>query len=213
MVSPMTGYTGGTSAQNIQMFGGWDTSENFEELLVRWETRTINFYAAQPGWSASLTRTSVPLSQNPQTWQITVNRPWGDTVVQGAYAYYLQNRKICPDGYQRNFGTYDGQPNTWYCTLQDANQQVCDSAPKPDKNRGGCEKPMEGNPCNVATGNKYEVETDFVGTGPFPLIFERHYNSSNGVELAQLGGQWRHTYDRHIRFTDYWLLNRYHSGS
>ena len=35
MVSPITGYTGGSSGQNIQMFGGWDTAESFEELLIR----------------------------------------------------------------------------------------------------------------------------------------------------------------------------------
>ena len=53
-----------------------------------------------------------------------------------------------------------------------------------------------GNPVNVGTGNKYQRERDSVGSGPFPLVFERHYNSYRGIESRLIGRQWLHTYDR-----------------
>lgn len=54
------------------------------------------------------------------------------------------------------------------------------------------------NPINVGTGNKYQREQDYLGTGPFPLRFERHYNSAGGIETRHVGEQWRHTYDRTV---------------
>lgn len=37
------------------------------------------------------------------------------------------------------------------------------------------------NPINTFTGNKYQKEIDYVGDGPFPLTFIRHYNSQGAV--------------------------------
>ncbi len=46
----------------------------------------------------------------------------------------------------------------------------------PDKNLGkSC--PSCGNPINPATGNKFQIETDFRGNGPFPLELTRYFNS------------------------------------
>lgn len=53
------------------------------------------------------------------------------------------------------------------------------------------------NPINSATGNKYQVETDYVGVGPFPLVFQRHYNSYVGT-TPSFGKRWRHSYDREL---------------
>ncbi|MDX1517049.1 MAG: DUF6531 domain-containing protein, partial [Woeseiaceae bacterium] len=44
-----------------------------------------------------------------------------------------------------------------------------------------------GNPINLATGNKYQREVDFVGGGTFPLSIIRHYNS-DGAETAASDG-------------------------
>ncbi len=58
-----------------------------------------------------------------------------------------------------------------------------------------------GNPCNPAIGNKFQVETDYVGPGPYPLKFVRYYNSGNqGDVSAGLGPNWTHTYSRKLRF-------------
>jgi len=56
-----------------------------------------------------------------------------------------------------------------------------------------------GNPCDPATGNKYLSDVDYVGSGPFPLIFERFYNSLS-TPYSPLGKNWRHSYDRSMQF-------------
>ncbi len=48
----------------------------------------------------------------------------------------------------------------------------------------------EGNPCNVATGNKFQAESDYAAQNMGGLQFVRNYNSANG--------QWRNTYERII---------------
>lgn len=48
----------------------------------------------------------------------------------------------------------------------------------------------EGDFCNVATGNKFQSEPDYVSANSGGLIFTRSYNSANGL--------WRHTYERTI---------------
>ena len=57
-----------------------------------------------------------------------------------------------------------------------------------------------GNPCNAANGNKHQVETDYVGTGPMPLVYQRTYNSisSDYNQLIKPAQYWRSTYDRSI---------------
>ena len=128
----------------------------------------------------------------------------------GAYAAYTQT-SVCPSGYQRHWGNYGGT-NQYYCTLANVNLQTCPTAVKPDKSRGSCGNPMEGNPCNVATGNKYQLEVDFAGSGPFPLRFERHYNSDLDTPSSTLGPQWRHTFDRKIVFSDHSSISSIHTG-
>lgn len=71
-------------------------------------------------------------------------------------------------------------------------QQLGDSCvavgPVPDLNKGMC-KCREGNPINPLTGNKIQIEQDYVGQGNFPLIFERTYNSS-GQSPGGSSGIW-----------------------
>ena len=55
-----------------------------------------------------------------------------------------------------------------------------------------------GNPINQATGNKYQIEPDYLGTGPFPLVWQRTYNGDAQVKAASLGANWRGTYDRSL---------------
>ena len=67
----------------------------------------------------------------------------------------------------------------------------------PDKARGEpCTK--AGNPCDPASGNKYEQVTDFAGGNDIPS-FARSFNSlPNTGTPSALGPLWQHNYDRHI---------------
>jgi YD repeat-containing protein len=57
-----------------------------------------------------------------------------------------------------------------------------------------CPVTRDGNPCDAATGNKYQTETDFTlanGT----LKVQRHYSSQGAVDgFNDLGPRWRHNY-------------------
>jgi RHS repeat-associated protein len=85
----------------------------------------------------------------------------------------------------------------------------CSPPPDTDKNSGQ-QCPRIGNPIMPATGNKFQVETDYVGSGAFPLRFSRTYNSqqwqgavapTSATRLVtSLGANWRSSYDRVIRY-------------
>jgi YD repeat-containing protein len=55
--------------------------------------------------------------------------------------------------------------------------------------------PQVGNPIDPASGNKRQVELDYMASGPHPLRFERAYNSR---VFSMDGKQWRHNYSAHI---------------
>ncbi|GLQ50672.1 type IV secretion protein Rhs [Dyella flava] len=57
--------------------------------------------------------------------------------------------------------------------------------------------PMEGDPINLAIGNKFQQDTD-LELGPW-LTFRRFYNSNDGVISATLGAHWRHSFDRFVQ--------------
>lgn len=69
--------------------------------------------------------------------------------------------------------------------------------PPAQKNAGHPETCNGTNPVNGATGNKYQAEPDYIGTGRLPLEFTRHYNSAYNEHRA-LGLRWRHSYDRQL---------------
>jgi len=85
--------------------------------------------------------------------------------------------------------------NCFLAGLADPDTGQCD-VPKCDDD---CQ--VEGgnpsNPITSATGNKRQVEVDFVGTGLFPLRFERTYNSARTLfnpVPEPLGVGWTHSY-------------------
>lgn len=62
--------------------------------------------------------------------------------------------------------------------------------PDPDKNLDFCPN-AKGNPINSGTGTKYEIEVDYNGAGPFPLVQRRYYRSTvlpNSIPSAYEGG-------------------------
>ncbi|WP_175927450.1 RHS repeat-associated core domain-containing protein [Burkholderia cepacia] len=60
----------------------------------------------------------------------------------------------------------------------------------------GIYAPMQGDPINAATGNKFQQDTDFRGSSW--LTFRRFYNSNESVESTTLGPQWRHSFNRSL---------------
>jgi hypothetical protein len=83
------------------------------------------------------------------------------------------------------------------CALVEPALQTCSTQPKPSKTRG---KPRigachEGNPCDVATGNKYQREVDYAPLSPDGLSYVRYYNSDTFTPAGRLGLNWRDEYD------------------
>lgn len=68
----------------------------------------------------------------------------------------------------------------------------------PPKCTQGCNKAGENgsNPIHSASGNKHQREVDFIGSGAFPLRFERFYNSNRigGNTPKPIGVGWSHNY-------------------
>jgi len=56
-----------------------------------------------------------------------------------------------------------------------------------------------GNPINVATGNKFQTESDYQSQVPFGLNFVRVYNSSSFAVDKGIGKKWRHGFNRAIK--------------
>ncbi|HFD40611.1 MAG TPA: RHS repeat protein, partial [Anaerolineae bacterium] len=93
----------------------------------------------------------------------------------------------CPSGY--NLKSKDG---AYFCY-----KQLTDCLePIANKNSGPPRFCPIGNPANPATGNKYQVETDYRDAGV--LAFTRYYNS-NPVDFPPvLGAHWRSGYDARL---------------
>jgi len=75
------------------------------------------------------------------------------------------------------------------------------------KNIGDC-KTCVANPIFPLWGNKMQREVDYVGSGPFPLRFERVHNtaplnflSPYRVDRPGIGANWWHIYHRRLTFT------------
>lgn len=64
---------------------------------------------------------------------------------------------------------------------------------------GTCPKmTVTGNPINFATGNKFQDETDYKGSGPFPLVLTRYYNSQDDGAAHAFGFNWYDSYSRSL---------------
>lgn len=98
-----------------------------------------------------------------------------------------------------NFISVSGSAGS--CSASDSMTVMYDPLLDLGKNKGApddglsCEEPSkkQGNPINSAIGNKYQQEEDFRGTGAFPLLFSRQYNSMDGY--------WRHNYSTRLKIS------------
>jgi YD repeat-containing protein len=116
---------------------------------------------------------------------------------------------ICEEGWKASgsgppdqYGNYTKYPSI--CYREDSSKEM--------GNKCASGKPalgtMCGNPINFATGNKFQIETDYVGTGPMPLRIERAYNSATPTDnfesmdkppMLSFGRNWRFHYDRRMQ--------------
>jgi uncharacterized protein RhaS with RHS repeats len=86
------------------------------------------------------------------------------------------------------------------CSASDSMVVYYQPAPaQAQKNAGAPEVCNGTNPINDATGNKFQLEADYQGTGDFPLQLARYYNSAYS-DVRALGKSWRHTYERELYF-------------
>lgn len=63
---------------------------------------------------------------------------------------------------------------------------------------GGSGPPTSGNPVITATGEKFQLDNDYVGGGDSPLVFARTYLSEARNTGGRMGKKWRHSYERSI---------------
>lgn len=80
-----------------------------------------------------------------------------------------------------------------YVMVSDSQSQLCLAPLNPVNDGCDCPQACEGHPINVATGNKFLKEVDYVGSGAYPLEFSRYYNSFGGTD-GNMGVVWSHTY-------------------
>lgn len=75
------------------------------------------------------------------------------------------------------------------------------AAPQPDPNADvDCDKTTAGNPVVIATGNKIEPETDFIGSGDMPLSLSRTYNR-HWIGIGLFGRNWISNFDYKLQLT------------
>jgi hypothetical protein len=104
------------------------------------------------------------------------------------------------DGFSNVARCSPGSPryDYWFAYTYGVNPpdaSIC-TADTPPKNKGdSC--PATANPIHTATGNKWQNETDFSGTGS-SLTFTRYFNLIEPQAKANLGYGWTHTYARWV---------------
>jgi len=98
-------------------------------------------------------------------------------------------------------GVINRQQHAFLLTPGGPSPKTAGPCPSSGQGTGDPNKPDPcplGNPINPFIGNKYQIETDYVGAGTYPLRVERYYNSIAGSGSGHIGAKWRHTFDRSI---------------
>jgi len=90
---------------------------------------------------------------------------------------FSSSRKVCPVSHPKQ-------------VFDDVNVNVLERCEAPVEDLGCPGEKRLGNPCNVATGNKYQSEADFVG-------FTRSYNSGY-LTANRFGKGWRHNHQKKL---------------
>lgn len=130
--------------------------------------------------------------------------------VQTEYHVYSYPSVACPAGYtftgplgtdclkpEKSQAVSSGQPTLSGGPPFLASALTSESSISPVKTvMGDCS--FVGNPCDAASGNKIQIETDFTGGYGIPS-FQRTYNSLSTRDVG-LGQGWSHTYSKRLIF-------------
>ena len=132
------------------------------------------------------------------------------TAPQGVAGRVIENSAspygtiACPSGYAfppELMQSVDGI-NSGTASVLEADGDLCKFSTKdvlPEQNLGRPQACSVGDPINQATGNKYEMESDFVEAG-FGLELVRFYNSDPSASVGMFGAHWTTGFDRHLAF-------------
>ena len=87
----------------------------------------------------------------------------------------------------------------------DPNKNACDGTCP-----AGRDPLLTGDPINIGLKANIQKDEDYRSPGPFPLTFQRRYNSNASTDDTYLpnrtlGGHWRHNYDRTVAVDTSWL--------
>lgn len=205
-------------------FGSEESALSFLESSIREGKKACTVSVHDPAWQPvpssgsgsfyvgsdyfTVVGSHFGLEANQRKWSLNFSGTRGTNTtpacgINYSYTYqFFRGRALgCPLGYQSNMWT-TGPNGHGYCWRN--------AAPwlKPGKNLGPpqqCDLSV-GNPVNVATGNKYQVERDYIGAGAFPLEYVRRYNSraqhvpgAGPWYLSRLP-MWRGSYDKAVLF-------------
>ena len=166
-------------------------------VVVRWGCVTLSNCTTTPG---SFSVTTAPkhgvlsFGTATATMDNTILGCAGKPI-QRAVAYYTwtdNQSNTEQDAFALNYNASNG------CAVANSIQVQKAASPK---NQGkadpDCPKTCDGNPINAATGNKFQVETDFVGAPNVGLEMLRFYNSQNNAETT-FGSGWRSTWQQSV---------------
>jgi RHS repeat-associated protein len=106
----------------------------------------------------------------------------------------------CPTGFRPSFQPWFDLINSGELALFYAYSLSCvydTSLPVFDRNLGSPDHCPVGDPINQATGNNFQIQTDFRGSG-FEIFVQRTYNSQTAGNIGLFGAQWTSNLDRKI---------------
>lgn len=156
----------------------------YGDYYPTWEAAR-NYIKAVTGNTPTCTTADVCTGSRPSV--CIANCSFNPNPVFHSYSYSAIHGSMC------SFGKADYNPQTNQCgsTLD----TTPGNQPAAVKNKSnGQPKTCSGNPINTGSGNKYQDEVDYVGSGPFPLELRRTYNSQV-VTVSSIGTGWSNTYE------------------
>jgi RHS repeat-associated protein len=156
--------------------------------------------AAAPGYEGKYeTRTYA------YTWMLGSNTPESPchSSDPGNTQFIRTRRMDCPNPYTQWKDQHQACVNEEFVAIITSKTEECDknggsgtcrNDSEPDESQGECDGNV-GNPCNVKTGEKYEIETDFDLSW---INFVRYYHSGVSNVSGGFGPGWTHSFDTRL---------------
>jgi RHS repeat-associated protein len=152
----------------------WTQVENWKSLIEKFPCENGVFY----GW-CSVSGNSYLIVADEEIKRLTYASTCAAVPTKVHLTTARSQQAFCPEGFKAHEG---GKLQNTYCVRANPN-------PLNLAKNNGCSN-LVGNPCNAATGNKYQREVDYVAPNVGGLEFVRIYNSSTGA--------WTHSYSNRI---------------